>query len=288
MHEYFYPCLIITLSKIRCNGYFLSCYNYKNRSFVVRPIFVIVMNFYIIEILVLILSFLFFFIITTFIKDGFRLSNDYLIRKIEIYLFYLALALILIFIMLSTTLVVHAAGPENIDPSSVINSTDTNSANIGLSGTVVIDANGAKVLAEAGKQIGSHIGLACVVGALTGSTASVLKSAAIPPMQKAGIIAASGVAGAAIHTGASLLNKKLSVNINTQYSASTGININEGPSSTPSSFSFNSPLEEPALVEIYNASSSDNTLEMVLYCIYVLNILNLFLLFLLTLSLVSK
>jgi hypothetical protein len=46
----------------------------------------------------------------------------------------------------------------------------------------VIDANGAKVLAEAGKQIGSNIGLAGVVGALTGATASVLKSAPIPPM----------------------------------------------------------------------------------------------------------
>lgn len=190
------------------------------------------------------------------------------------------------------TQVVHAAGPENIDPTSVINSTATNSANIGVSGTVVIDANGAKVLAEAGKQIGSHIGLAGVVGALTGATASVLKSASIPPMQKAGLIAVTCVAGAAIHTGATVLNKKLSVNINNnaQDSASTG--INEGPSSPPSSFSLNSPLEEPALtyvgVKLYSTSSSDNSLEMVLYCIYVLNILNLFLLFLLTFSLVSK
>jgi hypothetical protein len=85
-----------------------------------------------------------------------------------------------------------------------------------------------------------------VVGAFTGATASVLKSAAIPPMQKAGYIAATGVAGAAIHTGATILNKKLSVyiNNNTQDSASTG--INEGPSSPPSSFSLNSPLEDPA------------------------------------------
>jgi hypothetical protein len=80
------------------------------------------------------------------------------------------------------TQVLYAAGPENIDPTSLINSTGTNSANIGVSGTVVIDANGAKVLAEAGKQIGSNIGLAGVVGALTGATASVLKSAPIPPM----------------------------------------------------------------------------------------------------------
>jgi hypothetical protein len=138
------------------------------------------------------------------------------------------------------TQVLYAAGPENIDPTSLINSTGTNSANIGVSGTVVIDANGAKVLAEAGKQIGSNIGLAGVVGALTGATASVLKSAPIPPMvlkkkkkKKAGLIAGAGVAGAAIHTGATVLNKKLSVNTNNNPQASAPTGIDEGPSSPP-------------------------------------------------------
>jgi glucan phosphoethanolaminetransferase (alkaline phosphatase superfamily) len=110
------------------------------------------MNFYIIEILVVILSFVFFFILTTFIVDGFRFSDNYWIRKLEINLFYLLVALIIIIIVMLNTQVVHAAGPENIDPTSVINSTATNSAKIGVSGTVVIDANGAKVLAEAGKK----------------------------------------------------------------------------------------------------------------------------------------
>lgn len=155
-----------------------------------------------------------------------------------------------------------------------------------------MDAHGAQVLAEAGKQVGSQIGLAGVVGALTGATASILKSAPLPPLQKAGVIAAAGAAGAIIHTGASVVNKKLSANTEKNNKKNTYTGVDEDPSSPPTygSFSLNSPdlCEEPVEVDLYSTSSSDNSLEIVLYCIYGLNILNLLLLLLLTFSLFSK
>ena len=65
-------------------------------------------------------------------------------------------------------------------------------------------------MAEIGKgisSVGSNVGLAGTIGAVSAGVAKVLGKSSLPPVQKVGVVVAGYLIGAGIHVGASAINK---------------------------------------------------------------------------------
>jgi hypothetical protein len=55
-------------------------------------------------------------------------------------------------------------------------------------------------------SLGSNVGLAASIGAVAGSVTKGIAKSSLPPVQKAGLAIAGGLAGAVLHVGASAIN----------------------------------------------------------------------------------
>src|SRR5215468_2020865 len=77
---------------------------------------------------------------------------------------------------------------------------------ITLKGKVVLDKEAGAEVAKGISTLGSNVGLGACVGAMAGGVAKAVAKSPLPPVQKAGLVIAAGLAGAVIHTGANAIN----------------------------------------------------------------------------------
>jgi hypothetical protein len=121
--------------------------------------------------------------------------------------------------------------------------------NLGVSANVVLTTEAAKELSKGISSASSQIGLGATVGALAYSATKALKNVPLPPLQKLGIIAASGITGAGIHVSATAANKlvaeKILDNIGSSTSNTTSNIVNSIPSSPTINNNYTLPANEP-------------------------------------------
>lgn len=97
-------------------------------------------------------------------------------------------------------------------------------------------------------SVGNNIGLAGTVAAVAGGVTKVIFKSSIPPLQKVGIVVGSAVAGGAIQSGFSAINRGIYNN--------ESYNIPKGSNSLIYSGNSNSPLVDLLLsIEALNAVS---------------------------------
>lgn len=140
---------------------------------------------------------MFFYLFTLFVLDGFKLSKEKNIKYLQIILFSIFIVYF-IYWFCKNSLV---ATKLNINPEDINKNTD-----IVLKGKVVLNKEAAAEVAEGISSLGSNVGFAATVGAIAGSISKGVAKTALPPVQKAGIIMAGGLAGAVLHVGGSAIN----------------------------------------------------------------------------------
>lgn len=163
---------------------------------------------------------LFFFFFIIYYLDSFKLHESKIIRYLQIIIFVAFIVYIFIFIYLYVTLysdIIFNLNPDEI--KKVYENTD-----IVLKGKVVLDKESGAEVAKGLSNLGSNVGLGACIGALAGGVTKAVAKSGIPPIQKAGLIVASGVIGAALHIGANGVNTKIQANRNVNVSQS---NINK-------------------------------------------------------------
>lgn len=79
--------------------------------------------------------------------------------------------------------------------------------NISLAANVKIGKDAATEISKGISNVGSNVGLAATIGAVTGGVAKFIGKSSLPPIQKAGIVLAGYLIGAGIHVGASAINR---------------------------------------------------------------------------------
>ena len=200
---------------INKKGYHTKAYKDKNNQFSTRVLFIPVLSLlsiggfifmydYNLLISCLIQSFfiLLFFYLTIFYIDDFKLSNNKLVKYSQIIIF-ISFIIYIIFSIISIYLGDHILLNYTIchiksdDVKDVLENKD-----VTLKGKVVLDKDAGAEVARGLSNLGTNVGLGACVGALAGGVAK----SSIPPFQKAGLVVASGIAGAVLHTGASAIN----------------------------------------------------------------------------------
>ena len=165
-----------------------------------------------------ILFILFFFFLTIFYLDDFKFSNNKLIKYSEIFFFILFvfyIILLTIYILLNYDLLNDII--FHIKADDIKNTLDKN--DITLKGKIVLDKEAGAEIAKGLFSVGSNVGLAACVGALTAGASKTLLKSSLPPVQKIALLGASGVLGGAIHTGASAINAQTHMANNTNVKA---------------------------------------------------------------------
>ena len=205
-----------------------------------------------------ILSISFFFLFTLFYLDDFKLSDNKSIKYSQIVVFVLFVfykIYFIFYILLNYDFFYDIVC--NIKPDDIKDAKENN--NVTLKGKVVLDEKAGAELAKSLHSVGSNIGLGACVGSLAAGVSKTLVKSSLPPVQKVGLVAASGMLGAIIHTGASAINAQT-------HMANNNVKAKELPKELPKN--VNSLLE-----------SSDNTspLEILLKCINILDAISIWL-----------
>ena len=143
---------------------------------------------------------------------------------------------------------------------------------ITLKGKVVLDKNAGAEVARGLSNLGANVGLGACVGALAGGVAKSVAKSSLPPFQKAGLVVASGIASAVLHTGASAINAQThAASSISKSSSSTGQNT------------------LPKDVNQFMGSLDDLTpLEILLQCICILNSLCIWIMIFLSMQILFK
>lgn len=132
-----------------------------------------------------------------FCLDGYKLSHNKYIKILQL----LSPLLLLIFLFLSYYRLGFNYTQIFLDDSN------KNNNNVSIHGKVEIGKDAATEISKGISSIGSNIGLAGTVGAVTVGVSKVVCKGSLPPVQKASIVLGSSVIGAGIHIGASALNR---------------------------------------------------------------------------------
>lgn len=119
-----------------------------------------------------------------------------------------------------------------------------NNPNVSIGAKVEIGKDAATEISKGISSVGSNVGLAGIVGAVTASVAKVVAKSSMPPVQKAGIVIGSSVIGAGIHIGASALNRS---NSSTGSSSNKQL-LNSGSTGIDKSDNFNKLIDDKTLV----------------------------------------
>lgn len=213
---------------------------------------------------ILVLNFTFLYL------DDFKLSENKYLRFSQI----ISPLLILVLIIL---LYNELSAPLN----GILFMTDSNNnnPNISIGATVEVSKEAATELSKGISNVGSNIGLAGSVAATTGGVAKVLSKAAIPPLQKAAIVAGASILGGAVHVGASAVN-----NMNrSRYNSSTY----SKDTSRGSSGSGNSGTNANSFMDLSDPSGYTD-LNLLIISIDIINYVCLFLVILLTMIILFK
>jgi hypothetical protein len=135
--------------------------------------------------------------ITFFYLDDFKLSTNKYLRLSQILSPLLLVILVILFYYYIP--LIFNSGLFLDDPNK--NPSITEGANI------EIGKDAATEISKGISNVGSNIGLAGTVGAVTAGVAKSIGKSTLPPVQKAGIVVAGSLIGAGIHIGASFLNR---------------------------------------------------------------------------------
>ena len=143
--------------------------------------------------------------LTIFYLDEFKLSKYKLIKYSQIIIFtsfiYYVIYLIITIFLWNNNLLNDIICHVNPDDKNI-----NENNKVTLQGKVVIDKYAGAEVAKVLSNVGSNVGLGACVGALAGGVAKTVSKSSIPPFQKAGLVVASGITGAVLHTGASAIN----------------------------------------------------------------------------------
>jgi hypothetical protein len=231
----------------------------------------------------LIISAVVSFLILTFLIDGFKVSDNKYIRFLQIILLIIIGALFIIFIyeyFLGTP--VECASNEEGNLSSHSHLKKDSEINLGLNGNVVITKEGGEVIAKSINNAANQIGIGATIGGVAAAVGGVLKTTALPPMQKVGLTLVGGAVGGLIHAGTTAANRTLASGVVTTQKV-----VNTERSSPSEEFSPASPFESEILdLQIFNGT--DNSVETLLNSIYSLNIISLILIFILIFNLIIR
>jgi hypothetical protein len=163
-----------------------------------------------------------------------------------------------------------------------INLSNTNKSiikdnNVTLSGNINLNKDSAIELSNGLVKAASNIGLGASIGGVAAAIGTAIKSAPLPPIQKAGLVIIGGSAGGAIHTAVTAIKKNAIESINT--SNLNNKDIDNAPS--PSDFYVSSVNEEFNFI-------GNSPLEDLLFSILTLNVINFILIFLLIFNLLNR
>lgn len=200
-----------------------------------RLIILFLNNDYLVIITSVLVSFLFF----SFVADGFKLSNNNIIRFLQKYTLILSIliAFLLFFILFTTLYNILFNSLILLDPALSVNTnydlsilfSESNnmsintSGNITVSGNVTLSKESAAELGKGAADAASNVGLGASIGGMSAAMVQILKHSALPIGVKAGGVIGAGVAGAAIHVAATNINRSIarSISNNNNYSPST-------------------------------------------------------------------
>ena len=149
-------------------------------------------------------SLLFFILFLNFILfylDEFRLSQNKLIKFLQILTPIWLLLIVFIFFYLN---ILTFNNVLFLDEDKTINNT------VSIGGSVEMNRDAAEV-------IGRNIGIAGTVAGVSGAVGKAIAKSSMPPLQKAAVVVGAGIAGGAIHVGTSVINRV----VNTPSSSTT-------------------------------------------------------------------
>lgn len=163
------------------------------------------------------LTFILFFSFTFFYLDDFKLSQNKLIRSLQILTpIWLLLIVIILFHLNILTL---NNGLLWLDVDKTTNNT------INITGSVEMGKDAAVEISKGVTTVGSNLGFAATSAGIAGAVGSAIAKSSVPPVQKAAIIVASGLAGAGIHIVGTNINKIINSNVTSPSFTSTSTNI---------------------------------------------------------------
>lgn len=208
------------------------------------------------------LTFIFsFFFTLSFVLlylDDFKLSNNLLIKYVQIFSF-----IIIPIYLVYNTYIIYSI----ID---VVDFVKDNNNNVDYHGHISLDKEAGKAIGQGLNTIGSNVGLGASVAGLGAAVAKGIAKGSLPPFQKAGVIIAGGVIGGIIHTAASAINHNSNIFSDSISSSSVSKSINNVNN----------------LIDLGNNNTSP--IETLLHCLSILSSISLFLLIILSLQLFYK
>jgi len=153
-----------------------------------------------------------------FYLDDWKLSKNKFIKFVQtcIPLFIVFIFILSFYEILSNFHFIFHVDSDK-DPNISINN-----PNITLSGKVDIGSDTGKAIANSISTVGSNIGLAATVAAISTGVAKVVAKSSLPPIQKAGIVVAGSVIGGGIHITASAMNRLNSIATSSNSTPTTG------------------------------------------------------------------
>jgi len=276
-------------------------FNYK--SVPSNTFFGIFIEDYLLIIVSAIISYLFF----TFIINRCKLSNNSLVRKLQIILFTIT-GIVLILLILKALfgsisnyfIVENCPDSTNLETSSVIKD-KIKEPSVNVTGSMVLTPESINVIRSGIADFASQIGLGTSIG---GVAAAAAKVAGGTPLQKLALVGLGGAIGGSLHVGASAANRALSLpqnnNFISNYKVKVATKVEEvtraepqtGPMLNDTDTRPIDNLFEGGPASINEASFLDFTstspFETLLSSMMILNICNIFLIFYLSLSLISK
>jgi len=178
------------------------------------------------------LSFALFFSFAVFYLDDFKLSQNKYIKVLQV-LFPLLFLLFIILLYYESISIFN----------NVLFTNDPKNPNISIGAKVEIGKEAAAEISKGVSTIGSNVGLAGTVGAVSAGVAKVISKTSLPPVQKAGIVMVGSLIGGGIHVGASSLNR-LNNNIGFSTSARQGQIINSSASNISKLFDDSIPTSD--------------------------------------------
>ena len=150
------------------------------------------------SILISITSFLYTYSLILFYLDNFKLNENKWIKYTQIFSF------------IATSFIIILLVYNNID-ADIINHVKDGNNNVHLHGHVSIDKDTGKAIGQGIGQgistVGSQWGLGGTIVGVSTAVSKTLAKSSIPPLQKAGIIVASGVFGGFAHSAISFINR---------------------------------------------------------------------------------
>lgn len=149
----------------------------------------------------------FFYLLTTWYLDNYKLSDNKYIRISQKIIFVLFIVYLIINII---ELPVAYAATGDEAPDKIVDKAveALDKGDITLKGKVVLDKKAGAEVAKGISMVGSNIGLGACVGTIASGVSKAIASSPMPPARKAGFVILGGLSGAAIHSGASAINAK--------------------------------------------------------------------------------